>query len=99
MRELEFFKKIFSDHKELNSHDVELRNLIPKYHDTVLHSDVVYIKMDDITYGIEMPSVIDFKMGRITYDPEASEEKISRQLKKYPPAERTGYSGVFQKKA
>lgn len=47
--------------------------------------------MNDLAYGIEKPSVIDFKMGRITYDPEASEEKILRQKLKYPPAENIGF--------
>lgn len=39
--------------------------------------------MDDIAYGLKYPAVIDFKMGRITYDPEATVEKITRQKLKY----------------
>ena len=35
--------------------------------------------MEDIAYGIEKPSVMDLKMGRITYDPEATAEKQLRQ--------------------
>jgi 1D-myo-inositol-tetrakisphosphate 5-kinase/inositol-polyphosphate multikinase len=52
---------------------------------------VTYIKMRDIAYQIEKPSVIDYKIGRITYDPEASAEKISRQKLKYPPVENIGF--------
>lgn len=47
--------------------------------------------MDDIAYGVKYPAVIDFKMGRITHDPEASVEKITRQKLKYPPVEKIGY--------
>lgn len=47
--------------------------------------------MDDIAYGVKYPAVIDFKMGRITYDPEASVDKITRQKQKYPPVEKIGY--------
>ena len=47
--------------------------------------------MDDMAYGFKHPAVIDYKIGRITYDPEASQEKIARQIKKYPPVENTGF--------
>lgn len=47
--------------------------------------------MDDIAHGVKYPAVIDFKMGRITYDPEASVDKITRQKQKYPPVEKIGY--------
>lgn len=47
--------------------------------------------MDDMAYGFKLPAVIDYKIGRITYDPEASQEKIARQIKKYPPVEKTGF--------
>ena len=52
---------------------------------------VIYIKMDDMAYGIEYPAVIDFKIGRQTYDPEATTEKIIRQKLKYPPVEKIGF--------
>lgn len=52
---------------------------------------VIYIKMDDMAYGMKYPAVIDFKMGRVTYDPEATIEKITRQRLKYPPVEQIGY--------
>jgi 1D-myo-inositol-tetrakisphosphate 5-kinase/inositol-polyphosphate multikinase len=47
--------------------------------------------MDDIAHGIKYPTVIDFKLGRITHDPEATPEKIQRQKSKYPPVERLGF--------
>ena len=55
------------------------------------HLLVVYIKMENLATGIENSSVIDFKMSRITYDPNASAEKISLQKMKYPPVETIGF--------
>jgi len=52
---------------------------------------VMYIKMDDLAYGLKYPAVIDFKIGRQTHDPEASTEKITRQKLKYPPCEKIGF--------
>lgn len=47
--------------------------------------------MDDLAWGIKHPAVIDFKIGRRTYDPEATIEKIERQKLKYPPVEKIGF--------
>lgn len=47
--------------------------------------------MDDLAYGIKYPAIIDFKIGKQTYDPEASIEKIKRQKLKYPPVEKIGF--------
>ncbi len=47
--------------------------------------------MDDLAYGIKYPAIIDFKIGKITYDPEATVEKINRQKKKYPEVEKLGF--------
>jgi 1D-myo-inositol-tetrakisphosphate 5-kinase/inositol-polyphosphate multikinase len=93
IRELEFYKKIFTNEfeHELDKNELELRNLIPIYRDTVHFNGVTYIKMDDITHGICEPSVMDLKMGQITYDPEANEEKILRQQLKYPPQKTLGF--------
>jgi 1D-myo-inositol-tetrakisphosphate 5-kinase/inositol-polyphosphate multikinase len=50
--------------------------------------------MDDIAYGIKQPAVIDFKIGKITHDPEASIEKRSKDMAKYPDSEITGFQIV-----
>lgn len=91
-REHNFFKKLFlSDESALNQDEVELKSLLPTYRGSYSHNDIVYIKMDDIGYRIKNPAVIDFKIGRITHDPEATVEKIDRQKKKYPAVERIGF--------
>ncbi|RNA43850.1 inositol polyphosphate multikinase [Brachionus plicatilis] len=91
-REHNFFKRLFlSDESELNQDEVALRSLCPTYRGSLIHNDIIYIKMDDMAYGFKHPAVIDYKIGRVTYDPEASQEKIARQIKKYPPVEKTGF--------
>lgn len=91
-REHNFFKRIFtSDQSELNQDERDLKCLLPHYRGSVIHNEIIYIKMDDLAYGIKYPAVIDFKIGRQTYDPEASIEKIERQKLKYPPVERIGF--------
>ena len=50
--------------------------------------------MNDVASGIKEPSVIDFKIGRITHDPEASFEKRCRHTAKYPDSEITGFQIV-----
>lgn len=91
-REHNFFKRIFSsDQSNLNNDEKELKNLLPHYRGSFFHNEIVYIKMDDITYGLKHPAVIDFKIGRITYDPEATIEKIERQKRKYPIVESIGF--------
>jgi hypothetical protein len=47
--------------------------------------------MDDLAFGLKYPAVIDFKMGRQTYDPEECIEKINRLNSKYPLLEKTGF--------
>ena len=47
--------------------------------------------MQDIAHELNRPSVIDLKMGRVTHDPEADEQKILRQKSKYPPVENLGF--------
>ena len=47
--------------------------------------------MDDLAHGIKYPAIADLKMGKITYDPEATPEKIAGQKLKYPPVERLGF--------
>lgn len=91
-REHNFYKRIFSlNDTELNDDEKELRHLLPNYRGAFYHNEIVYIKMDDLAWGIKYPAVIDFKIGRRTYDPEATIEKIERQKLKYPPVERIGF--------
>lgn len=91
-RELDFYKRIFSTEEEnLNTDEKKLKRLLPGYGGEIIINEVVYLKMHDTTFGLNEPLVIDLKIGRVTYDPEATNDKILRQRLKYPPCERTGF--------
>ena len=47
--------------------------------------------MENLANGIQNPTVIDIKIGRITYGPDASIQKIIEQKSKYPPLENIGF--------
>nr|KAG5692684.1 hypothetical protein BaRGS_028484 [Batillaria attramentaria] len=40
---------------------------------------------------LPQPNVLDLKMGRVTYDPEATPEKIRQETSKYPPLQQLGF--------
>ena len=37
------------------------------------------------------PSILDVKIGRVSYDPEADEKKRSAEMAKYPPLAKLGF--------
>lgn len=66
---------------------LELKPLVPVYHGCcvmrVREKNVEFLKLNDITYGMEEPCVIDIKIGRRTWDPLATEEKRLVESSKY----------------
>ena len=52
---------------------------------------VKYLQLEDITSKYKKPCVIDIKVGKITYDPDASEEKKRKESTKYPPLHKIGF--------
>lgn len=66
---------------------VELKKLVPKYLGTttlkINEKDVKFIILEDVTNDIAEPCVMDIKMGRQTWDPEASLEKRKNEDQKY----------------
>lgn len=50
-----------------------------------------FLKLGNLTSGFKHPCVADLKMGRVTYDQEATPEKIAHEVEKYPPLKKLGY--------
>ena len=46
---------------------------------------VEYLRLADLTAGFRRPCIADVKIGRRSYDPEATPDKITKELHKYPP--------------
>lgn len=40
------------------------------------------IVLEDLTFGLEIPCIMDLKIGRRLYDDDAPPDKISRMIKK-----------------
>jgi len=86
LRELEFYKKISSSCEE---EDVKIRDLTPKFYgvETIKLSDGhqgQYLVLENLTFGLHKPCVMDIKIGKITYGLDASQAKIDRESKSYP---------------
>lgn len=60
-----------------------LRELIPEYRGTkkiiVNKREVQFIKLGDITHGMYEPCVLDIKIGKRTWDPLATPDKIAAE--------------------
>jgi len=53
-----------------------------------------YIRLKDVTCQFQKPSVMDVKVGPITYDCEADEAKRIRESKKFPALGKIGFQIV-----
>ena len=76
-REIDFYEEINSATDKTRS---ELRDFVPKYYGKVTvpikGNDVDCIVLEDLTRYYKEPCVIDIKIGRRTWDPTASYDKI-----------------------
>ena len=72
------------------------RVILP-YHSTVrtynshLFVLVTYLHLEDLAKGFKGPCVADIKIGRITYDPDATPKKRATEEAKYPPQKVLGF--------
>ncbi|KAG8179274.1 hypothetical protein JTE90_026738 [Oedothorax gibbosus] len=91
--ELSFYRNVF----ETNQPDIlikELRCFLPEFHGiwetNIEGKSVQYICLEDVSKNFENPSVLDVKMGCITYDDDANEDKILSQSTKFKYGEALG---------
>lgn len=86
-REAEFYRKISQSRDPI---DIRLRNFIPKFHGIeqvgftngiIVTED--FLVLDDITENFIMPNVMDVKIGRKTFGPDATEKKMTQEMSKY----------------
>uniref|UniRef100_H2XWF6 Kinase n=1 Tax=Ciona intestinalis TaxID=7719 RepID=H2XWF6_CIOIN len=50
-----------------------------------------YMKLEDACRRFRNPSILDIKIGRVSYDPEANQEKRAIESAKYPPLYDLGF--------
>lgn len=88
-RELKFYQDLqkASDHMSL-----VLRSFTPEFHGAtvlkVLGRDVRFLLLKDATYGFAEPCIMDIKIGRQTWEPLATQEKMEGEKKKYAECKR-----------
>lgn len=97
-RELKFYRLIFEDE---NTDPIlkDLRNFLPKYLGTIqldLFPDEYFIHLKDITHSFNKACIADVKIGRQTYHPTASPEKIAYEKLKYPKLPHIGFRIGFR---
>ena len=89
-REYQFYVDMFSNNK-ISNELLALRAFLPKLLGTYSFEGMKYLLLENIIRPYEHPCVIDIKLGRITYDREATPEKIERQIGKFQPAAEIGF--------
>ncbi|XP_032986890.1 inositol polyphosphate multikinase isoform X4 [Rhinolophus ferrumequinum] len=81
-RELEFYNMVYA----ADCTDgvlIELRKYLPKYYgiwSPPTAPNDLYLKLEDVTHKFNKPCIMDVKIGRKSYDPFASAEKIQQQV-------------------
>ncbi|XP_050664786.1 inositol polyphosphate multikinase [Leptidea sinapis] len=83
-REVDFYNRVFSSE---DPDLVELRKFVPKYFGcrkfTYSGHEMEYIILEDLSERMLEPCIMDIKIGKRTWDPLASEEKINKEKSKY----------------
>ncbi|CAG5121586.1 unnamed protein product [Candidula unifasciata] len=90
IRELSFYQRAFDP--DCDDADIlELRPFLPPFYGTEEKGSAKFLKLANLTSGFKQPCVIDLKMGKVTYDQEATPEKIEHEVSKYPPLKDLGF--------
>ncbi|XP_019587401.2 inositol polyphosphate multikinase isoform X3 [Rhinolophus sinicus] len=84
-RELEFYNMVSEVYAADCTDGVltELRKYLPKYYgiwSPPTAPNDLYLKLEDVTHKFNKPCIMDVKIGRKSYDPFASAEKIQQQV-------------------
>nr|CAB3256567.1 inositol polyphosphate multikinase [Phallusia mammillata] len=92
-REVSFYQKTF-DSKCEDPVLLTLRPFLPKFlgmwNTSSPYTDS-YLKLEDACRRFRNPSILDIKIGRVSYDPDANMEKQAIETAKYPPLQELGF--------
>lgn len=81
--ELDFYTNLNNQETKYYKESQALLKFIPKFHGTEKIGGKMYLKLSNISHGLEKGSVIDLKIGKITYLPNITDpEKIARKIKR-----------------
>ncbi|CAI4227535.1 unnamed protein product [Auanema sp. JU1783] len=85
-----------SEHHSKDDHFLlQLANTSPRFYGTeklvVDDEEHEFIILEDVTCTFKQPAILDIKMGKVTYDPLANEEKRRKESAKYLPQTKLGF--------
>ena len=81
MRELGFYRELADSRDDGDS---ALKGVIPAFYGTAVNEKGdEFLVLKDMTQGMARPTVIDVKIGRQTWLPDASEKKMQKERSKY----------------
>uniref|UniRef100_S4RF06 Kinase n=1 Tax=Petromyzon marinus TaxID=7757 RepID=S4RF06_PETMA len=92
-REVDFYKTVFNAECK-DERIIFLREQVPRFMGTWIppnSPNTVYLKLEDVTCKFNKPCIMDVKMGRQSYDPCASQEKVDYERAKYPLMQEIGF--------
>ncbi|XP_005095142.1 inositol polyphosphate multikinase [Aplysia californica] len=89
-RELGFYQKVFDD--ACSDPDlIELKPFLAPFYGAEKKNGTTFLKLKNLTSQFHRPCVTDIKIGKVTYDQEATAEKRSHEAAKYPPMKQLGF--------
>jgi hypothetical protein len=74
-----------------------MKPFLPKFYGSVYikyqqdEKSLQHIVLEDLTQGFKHPCLVDLKIGKRTYDENATQKKIEKEINKYPPQEKLGF--------
>ena len=81
VRELGFYRELADSRDDGDS---ALKGVIPAFYGTAVNEKGdEFLVLKDMTQGMARPTVIDVKIGRQTWLPDASEKKMLKERSKY----------------
>eukprot|EP01017_Pseudomicrothorax_dubius_P021121 TRINITY_DN2282_c0_g2_i3.p1 TRINITY_DN2282_c0_g2~~TRINITY_DN2282_c0_g2_i3.p1 ORF type:complete len:314 (+),score=60.67 TRINITY_DN2282_c0_g2_i3:942-1883(+) len=80
--ELEFYRDLANPQSKYAGENATLKDLIPKFKGEETFNGKNYIVLQNLLRGLEKGSIVDFKLGKLTYFADSRPEKIARQIKK-----------------
>lgn len=82
IREEAFYKLLFDPKHDQDPIIAKLRSFVPTYISTQVINDVIFVTLSDLTANVMNASLMDVKIGKITYDRFATKEKIKNDSTK-----------------
>jgi len=98
IREEVFYKSLFDPKYDQDARLVKLRSFMPTYINTQTINEVSFVTLSDLTLNTINASLIDIKIGTITYDRNATEEKIANESTKDFLSRQLGFRVLALKK-